>query len=104
MTVSKLSGGMKKRVSIACALAFVPPVMLMDEPDAALDLNYKAEIREWIRDFKSKDGIVLLSTHDADMILQCDRCYMLEAGRMFELKSEELSIKEMTERMSRHEI
>lgn len=41
VTVSKMSGGMKKRLSIGCAMASNPPVLLLDEPTAALDLACK---------------------------------------------------------------
>ena len=42
--VSKMSGGMKKRLSIGCAMAKQPPILLLDEPTAALDLSCKQEI------------------------------------------------------------
>ena len=43
--VRQLSGGMKKRVSIGCAMLANPPVMILDEPGAALDLVCKEAIR-----------------------------------------------------------
>ena len=48
--VKKLSGGMKKRLSICCALAGDPDVLVMDEPGAALDLMAKNEILRLIKE------------------------------------------------------
>ena len=63
--VSKMSGGMKKRLSIGCAMAAQPPVLLLDEPTAALDLACKQKIAAWLRQYRSQGGILLLTTHDA---------------------------------------
>ena len=49
--VSHLSGGMKKRLSIACALSGHAPVLIMDEPGAALDLECKEMIRGYLRQY-----------------------------------------------------
>ena len=49
--VSALSGGMKKRVSIACAYGSHPEILIMDEPGASLDLICKADIRKFINDY-----------------------------------------------------
>lgn len=80
--VSKMSGGMKKRLAIGCAVAGNPSVLLMDEPSAALDLECKERIINYIKDFKSRGGIVILATHDAQEIGMCDEWYILKEGRL----------------------
>lgn len=62
--VSQLSGGMKRRVAIACACTLNPPVLIMDEPTAALDIYYKKEIRAWMKTFRQGNGIIIVATHD----------------------------------------
>lgn len=76
--VSKMSGGMKKRLSIGCAVSGNPEILLLDEPGAALDLMCKETIRKYICDFKAKGGTVLLATHEAEEIAVCDEHYILK--------------------------
>jgi len=78
--VKKLSGGMKKRLSIGCAMAKHPPVLLLDEPTAALDLVCKEHIAEYLCTFKASGGILLLTTHDPGEIAMCDTTYILKDG------------------------
>lgn len=80
--VCKMSGGMKKRLAIGCAVAGNPSVLLMDEPSAALDLECKERIVNYIKDFKARGGIVLLATHDAQEIDICDQWYILKQGKL----------------------
>jgi ABC-2 type transport system ATP-binding protein len=75
-----MSGGMKKRLAIGCAVSGQPTVLLMDEPSAALDLECKERIINYIKDFKAQGGIVLLATHDAQEIEMCDEWYILKQG------------------------
>ena len=80
--VSKLSGGMKKRLSIGCAISGHPPVLLLDEPMAALDLACKQDISAYIKAHKEKGGIVLMATHDVLEIALCDKWYIMKDGRL----------------------
>lgn len=80
VSVSKMSGGMKKRLSIALLAAGKPKIMLLDEPSAALDLSAKRFVAEYISDFVSKGGAVLLATHDVSEIAACDRCFIIKNG------------------------
>lgn len=80
--VSKMSGGMKKRLSIGCAIAGNPPVILLDEPMAALDLVCKQTISDYITDHKNRGGIAVLVTHDALEIELCDKLYIIKDKKM----------------------
>ena len=78
--VSKMSGGMKKRLSIGCAMAKKPPVLLLDEPTAALDLACKQHISDYMQHYKSAGGILLLTTHDVMELQLCDEWYIIRDG------------------------
>lgn len=80
--VHKMSGGMKKRLAIGCAVADDPKILLLDEPSAALDLACKEQISKYLRDFKAKGGIVILATHDVQELPLCDRLYILKNGKL----------------------
>ena len=78
--VCKMSGGMKKRLSIGCAMAAHPPVLLLDEPTAALDLACKQKIAAYLRQYKAQGGILLLTTHDVMELDLCDQWYIIKDG------------------------
>ncbi|MBQ9135160.1 MAG: ABC transporter ATP-binding protein [Lachnospiraceae bacterium] len=78
--VRKMSGGMKKRLSIGCAVSDAPQVLLMDEATAALDLVCKERIYNYLREFKAKGGRILLATHDVQELALCDKWYILKEG------------------------
>ena len=80
--VSKMSGGMKKRLSIGCAVAGKQPVLLLDEPTAALDLVCKQKIWDYLADYRSTGGIVLLVTHDVQEIERCSSCFLMKEGKL----------------------
>lgn len=81
-TVGKLSGGMKKRLSIACALSNHAPVLVMDEPGAALDLECKAAIRDYLKNYISTGGAVILTSHELAELSICDMMYVLKEGTL----------------------
>ncbi len=78
--VSKMSGGMKKRLSIGCAVARDPDILLLDEPTAALDLPCKQIISSYLHDCKRRGKILLLATHDEHELALCDTLYILRNG------------------------
>lgn len=72
--VAKLSGGLKKQVSIACALLGDPQVILLDEPCAALDIRYRDELIALVREWKARGRTVLYAGHEpAEFYPFCDR-------------------------------
>ncbi len=89
MTVSRLSGGMKKRLSIACALSGHAPYLIMDEPGAALDLECKEAIRQYLTAYLQGGGTVLLTSHELDELSLCSRLYVLRDGTLHETRREQ---------------
>lgn len=79
-TVEKLSGGMKKRVSIACALSGHGSLLIMDEPGAALDMECKADIRRYLRSYMAEGGTAVLTSHEIGELSVCTRLYALKEG------------------------
>ena len=79
-TAGKLSGGMKKRLSIACALSNHAPVLIMDEPGAALDLECKEIIRNYLREYMASGGAVILTSHELAELALCTKMYILKGG------------------------
>ena len=83
--VGTLSGGMRRRLSIACAIQRKTPVLIMDEPTSALDIYYQDCIRTWMREYTGRNGMIILSTHSMQEIESADRVYMLDEGIAREL-------------------
>lgn len=81
---ANISGGMKKRVGLARALALDPEIMLLDEPNAGLDPITAAEIDELIRDLQQERGITsVIVTHDMRSVQTvADRVALLNKGRI----------------------
>lgn len=80
--VSKLSGGMKRRLAIAMALLNNPLLLVVDEPTAGLDPEERIRIRNMLGEF-SKDRTVLLSTHIvSDLESFCDKLAVMDHGRI----------------------
>lgn len=97
-TVDKLSGGMKKRLSIACALASNPQILIMDEPGAALDIICKEDIKQYLLKYMQNGGTVVLTSHEEGELSICNRMYVLKDGKTTQL-SEVLLGKKLMERM-----
>lgn len=78
--VRNLSGGMKKRLSIACALANNAPILLLDEPGASLDLVMKQDILSYLQGYRKAGGTVVIASHDRDELSICSELYHISGG------------------------
>ena len=83
--VDRLSGGTKKRLSIACALANDAPVLVMDEPGASLDIVCKEDIRNYIKEYISRGGTVIIASHEQEELALCSRLYVMKDGMLEEM-------------------
>jgi ABC-2 type transport system ATP-binding protein len=84
--VEQLSGGMKKRLSICAALAKNPPILILDEPGASLDIVCKQEIKEYIKNYMAVGGTVILASHEDYEIGLATKMYLLNDGVLKEVK------------------
>ena len=81
-----LSGGMKRRVLVAQALVHRPPVILLDEPTAGVDVDLRRSLWEFITRLNKAGHTILLTTHyleEAEAL--CGRIAMLKAGQIIAL-------------------
>ena len=99
--VKHLSGGMKRRLAIACALSAHPPVLILDEPGASLDFVCKEDIRRYLTLYTEHGGTVLLTSHEQSEIALCGRLFLLENGSLLPLDPQ-LDPAYLTERMRSH--
>ena len=85
-----LSGGMKRRVLVAQALVHKPPVIVLDEPTAGVDVELRQNLWEFIRKLNAEGHTIMLTTHyleEAEML--CNRIAMLKLGRIVALDTKQ---------------
>lgn len=83
-----LSGGMKRRVLVAQALVHRPPVIVLDEPTAGVDVELRQSLWAFIRRLNEQGHTIVLTTHyleEAQAL--CTRIGMLRSGRLIALES-----------------
>ena len=80
---NELSKGMMQKVSICCALAIQPKVILLDEPMVGLDPAAIKELKEMVLELKSYGVTILISTHMLEMVKELwDVMFIMERGRI----------------------
>ncbi len=78
--VSGFSGGMKQRVSLACALVHRPQALFLDEPTAGVDPLLKENFWEHFRQLAAQGVTLFISTHLMDEALLCDKLAIMQDG------------------------
>jgi ABC-type lipoprotein export system ATPase subunit len=80
--VEALSGGQRQRVAMARALVVEPDLVLADEPTAQQDGTTKQRLLELLRAAASRGAVVVVATHDPEVVEACDREVALHDGRL----------------------
>ena len=94
--IMQLSGGMKRRVLIAKALAHEPRVLFLDEPSAGVDVELRREMWKLVSQLKSQGVTIILTTHyieEAEAI--ADRVGVISKGKLILLEEKKALIKRM---------
>jgi ABC-2 type transport system ATP-binding protein len=78
-----LSGGMKRRLLVAKAMVHSPPILVLDEPTAGVDIELRRELWNYVRELNRKGVTVVLTTHYLEEAEQlCDRIAIIHRGKV----------------------
>ncbi|MCB0649625.1 MAG: ABC transporter ATP-binding protein, partial [Saprospiraceae bacterium] len=81
----KLSGGMKQKLALSCALIHKPKVLFLDEPTTGVDPVSRKEFWEMLKRLQKKDITILVSTPYMDEAALCDRIALIQDGEILQI-------------------
>ena len=88
----KLSGGMKQKLALCCALIHAPKVLFLDEPTTGVDPVSRKEFWEMLKRLKQKGITILVSTPYMDEAALCDRIALIQDGKILEINTPKNSV------------
>ncbi|NOU17994.1 MAG: ABC transporter ATP-binding protein [Bacteroidales bacterium] len=83
----KLSGGMKQKLALSCALIHKPEILLLDEPTTGVDAVSRKEFWVMLRKLKDEGITILVSTPYMDEASQCDRIALIDKGQILSINT-----------------
>ena len=83
----KLSGGMKQKLALSCALIHKPSILLLDEPTTGVDAVSRKEFWEMLKNLKQQGITILVSTPYMDEASMCDRIALVQNGSILSLNT-----------------
>ncbi|PHR72896.1 MAG: ATPase [Lutibacter sp.] len=95
----KLSGGMKQKLALCCALIHKPKVLFLDEPTTGVDPVSRKEFWEMLKRLQKKDITILVSTPYMDEAALCDRIALIQYGEILEIDSPQNIVKHFPKKL-----
>ena len=83
----QLSGGMKQKLALSCALIHKPDMLILDEPTTGVDAVSRKEFWEMLKNLQEKDITILVSTPYMDEADLCDRIALIQDGKILDVDS-----------------
>jgi ABC-2 type transport system ATP-binding protein len=84
-SVFNLSGGMKQRASLACAIVHRPPLLLLDEPTVGLDPELRVTFWDYFTSLTRQGTTLIISSHTLDDAAHCDYLAFMRLGKIIAL-------------------
>jgi ABC-type multidrug transport system ATPase subunit len=81
----KLSGGMKQKLALSCALIHKPEILILDEPTTGVDAVSRTEFWDLLRRFKDMGITIIVSTPYMDEASLCDRVALMQEGKIMQI-------------------
>ncbi len=78
----KLSGGMKQKLALSCALIHKPELLVLDEPTTGVDAVSRSEFWEMLKKLKQQHIAIVVSTPYMDEAMKCDRVALIQDGKL----------------------
>ncbi len=95
----KLSGGMKQKLALSCALIHHPSVLFLDEPTTGIDAVSRSELWDMLKNLKEKGITILVSTPYMDEASLCERIALCNEGRILGIDTPKGIIKQFKSRL-----
>ncbi len=81
----RLSGGMKQKLALSCALIHRPKILILDEPTTGVDAVSRTEFWEMLAGLRSEGITIIVSTSYMDEALRCDRIALIQSGKILSI-------------------
>jgi ABC-2 type transport system ATP-binding protein len=95
---SKMSGGMKRRLNIACGVAHHPEIVILDEPTVGVDAQSREHIMNSIRALRDRGATIIYTSHYMPEVQEiCDRIAIIDHGKLVALGTEEELLEVVTD-------
>jgi ABC-2 type transport system ATP-binding protein len=95
----KLSGGMKQKLALSCALIHKPKVLFLDEPTTGVDAVSRTEFWEMLKRLQQQDIAIIVSTPYMDEASLCDRVALIQQGKLMDIDTPQAITNKMPGRM-----
>lgn len=95
----KLSGGMKQKLALCCALIHSPEILFLDEPTTGVDTVSRKEFWEMLKRLKQKNITILVSTPYMDEAMLCERIALIQSGKILSVNTPENIIQQFPQKL-----
>lgn len=95
----KLSGGMKQKLALSCALIHKPKILFLDEPTTGVDPVSRKELWEMLKRLKTQGITILVSTPYMDEAKQCDRIALMQKGKILQIDTPQNVVSEFGKKL-----